>query len=135
PGYMGPTEYVMLESLPLSPNGKVDRQALPAPRRRGEELEKCAMGYHNPVQKMLAEIWGEILKREWIGVEENFFELGGHSLMATRVVSRVRATFAVELTLKELFAAPTIEGLAEILEGALLAKSSSEELAELLDIQ
>jgi hypothetical protein len=76
-----------------------------------------------------------MLKREWVGVEENFFEMGGHSLMATRVISRVRATFAVDLTLRDFFMAPTIERLAERVEEAIFTKSSTAKINELLDRQ
>jgi amino acid adenylation domain-containing protein len=110
PGYLMPREFVALERLPLNPSGKVDRGALPAPP------EATASGaYEAPrtqAEEVLAGIWAEVLHLERVGVEDNFFELGGQSLLATRVVSRVRRSFRVELPLRALFEAQTVRSLA-----------------------
>ena len=111
---MIPAAIVVLESLPLSANGKVDRKALPAPERRPDVGVYVAP--RTPVEQALAAIWREVLRLEQVGTEDNFFELGGHSLLATRVVVRVRAVFEVELALRELFEAPTLQSLAEQIE-------------------
>jgi amino acid adenylation domain-containing protein/thioester reductase-like protein len=113
PEYMVPSLYERLESLPLTPAGKVDRRALPAPSAR-----RTGKGYVAPrtaVELELARIWSEVLKVDRVGVEDSFFELGGHSLMATQLWSRVREAFRVDLPLVRLFEKPTITGLAELL--------------------
>ena len=114
PEYMVPSAFVVLESLPLNPNGKVDRRALPAPER-GERARSLP---RTPVEEGLAAIWSRVLGVEEVGAEEDFFALGGHSLLATRVMSQVRRTFEVELPLRALFESPTVRGLARRVESA-----------------
>ena len=110
PEYMVPGAIVILEKLPLTVNGKVDRKKLPAPEGRREE--KGSIGPRNAQEEIVAGIWEEVLGLERVGVEENFFELGGHSLLATQVVSRVREALGVELGLRRIFEEPTVAGLA-----------------------
>ncbi|HEX7242004.1 MAG TPA: amino acid adenylation domain-containing protein, partial [Longimicrobiaceae bacterium] len=113
PGYMVPGTYVVLERLPLTANGKVDRRALPAPERGPEEE---FVGPRTAAEELLAGIWAEVLRVERVGVEDNFFVLGGHSLLATQVVSRARQAFGVEVPLRALFEAPTVSALAGRIE-------------------
>ena len=111
PEHMVPAAWHALEALPRSANGKVDRQALAAiePRRvAGSRL----VAPRNPVERGIAEIWSEVLHVEAIGATDDFFQLGGHSLVATQVMSRVRETFGVDLPVRTLFRAPTVERLA-----------------------
>ncbi|MBM7114700.1 non-ribosomal peptide synthase/polyketide synthase [Archangium primigenium] len=111
PEYMVPSAFVALSALPLSPNGKVDRKALPAPEASRSET-RAFVAPRNPTEQLLASLWSQVLGVERVGSGDHFFELGGHSLLATQVVSRVRAAFRVELPLRVLFEAPTLEALA-----------------------
>jgi amino acid adenylation domain-containing protein len=120
PEYMIPAVFVMLEAMPLTANGKVDRRALPAPEASRAELESDFVAARTPVEEMVAGMWSEVLGVERVGVHDNFFELGGHSLLATQVVTRVRETFEVELPLRLLFESPTIGELAECIQSARL---------------
>ena len=116
PEYMLPSTVVYLEVLPLTPNGKIDRKALPRPDQTRPDLDEQYLAASTPTEASLAEIWAEVLKVERVGVHDNFFALGGHSLKATQVVARVRRELQVELPLRELFANPTIAGLATRIE-------------------
>ncbi|HEV2735654.1 MAG TPA: amino acid adenylation domain-containing protein, partial [Longimicrobiaceae bacterium] len=109
PEHMVPSATVVLESIPLSPNGKVDRRALPAPDGAGSTE---FVPPRTPAEGAVAEIWAETLRLERVGVTASFFELGGHSLLATRVVSQVRRVFGVEVPLRALFEGPTVAELA-----------------------
>ena len=112
PEYMVPSAFVLLESLPLTSNGKVDRRALPTPELDSTLLEKY-VAPRTPIEEMLAQIWTQVLKLERVGIHDNFFEVGGHSLLATQLLSRIRNIFKVELPLRELFARATITELAQ----------------------
>ncbi|HEY0603111.1 MAG TPA: amino acid adenylation domain-containing protein [Herpetosiphonaceae bacterium] len=115
PDYMVPSAFVMLETLPLTPNGKVDHKALPAPDTAGLEPDAAYVAPRTPVEELLANIWAGVLRRERVGVYDNFFDLGGHSLLATQVVSRVRDALQVDLPLRDVFAAPTLAGMAALI--------------------
>ncbi|MFB8791841.1 MAG: amino acid adenylation domain-containing protein [Potamolinea sp.] len=116
PDYMVPSAFVILENLPLTPNGKVNRRALPTPNIINTELSKTYVAPQTPIEKVLAEIWAEVLGLKQVSVQDNFFELGGHSLLATQLISRVRDAFQVELPLRSLFEAPTVENFANYIE-------------------
>jgi amino acid adenylation domain-containing protein len=121
PEYMVPSAFVLLEAMPLTPNGKLDRKALPAPETVRPELEEAYIAPRTPVEQSLAAVWAEVLGVERVGVQDNFFELGGHSLLATQVISRTRNALQIELPLRTLFEAPTVAGLAERVEAIRLA--------------
>ncbi len=112
PDYMVPGAFVFLDAIPLTPNGKVDRNALPMP-----DLELSLIGDFvppaTPTQTELAKLWVEVLNIPKVGIHNNFFELGGHSLLATQIASRLRALFGVELPLRRLFELPTVAELAK----------------------
>ena len=126
PEHMVPSVFLMLEAMPLTPHGKLNRRALPVPDNFRPELESSFVAPRTPVEKALAGIWAEVLKVEKVGVHDNFFDLGGHSLLATQVISRVRATLKIELPLRNVFEAPTVAGLAERIETVLWAAKSRE---------
>ena len=112
PEHMMPSAFVLLDVLPLTANGKINRRALPAPGQSRPELEADYVAPQTPAEELLATIWGEVLKLKQIGVNDDFFQLGGHSLLATQVISRVRERFKIELPLRYLFEFPTVAGLA-----------------------
>ncbi|MEU4445217.1 non-ribosomal peptide synthase/polyketide synthase [Actinosynnema sp. NPDC050801] len=109
PDYMVPAAFVALDALPKTPNGKVDRRALPAPDLAASRTDHVAP--RTDRERQVADIWTEVLGVPGIGVEDNFFELGGDSILSIRVVSRLRAAFGVELSPRALFTAPTVAGL------------------------
>ncbi|MET0396580.1 MAG: amino acid adenylation domain-containing protein [Longimicrobiaceae bacterium] len=113
PEYMVPGAVVLLDALPLTPAGKTDRRALPAPAEAAEEFHAAP---RTPVEEVVAGIFEEVLGRERVGAHDDFFELGGHSLMATRVVARIQPAFGVEVPLRALFEAPTVARLAARIE-------------------
>jgi len=148
PEYMVPSNFVILKELPLTPNGKVDRQALPSPKQirkkltnsnidsvtdivdnpdvleRERELELMPfVPPRTPVEEVIARIWAEILDLEQVGIHDNFLECGGHSLLAAQVISRIRNTLAIELSLRSLFEAPKIAELAQQIETELQTNS------------
>jgi amino acid adenylation domain-containing protein len=115
PAYLVPGAFVQLESIPLTPNGKVDRRALPAPQADGDAF----VAPRTPTEEVLAGIWAELLGVERVGAEDDFFALGGHSLVATQVISRVRQAFGVELPLRDLFEAPRMGAFADRVDAAV----------------
>jgi acyl carrier protein len=129
---MVPSAFVFLDDMPLTSNGKLDRNALPSPDQsyRGFEHGFAAPG--TPVEEMIAGIWAEVLKLEKIGIHDNFFDLGGHSLKATQVMSRVREALQVDLALRVLFEAPTVAELAARVEQSMPRAGELEELAQSL---
>jgi amino acid adenylation domain-containing protein len=133
PDYVLPSAFVVLDDLPRTISGKVDRRALPRPAdehaRRGAEY----VAPRTPIEAELAAIWCQVLNVERVSVEHNFFELGGHSLLATQLLARVRAAMQVELPLRSLFAAPTVAGLARAVMALRAEQSGDEELAQMIE--
>lgn len=113
PEYMVPAAFVILEKLPLLPNGKIDRKALPAPDLAQTGHDQVYVAPRTPTEEIVAGIWSQVLRRERIGVHDNFFDLGGHSLLATQLVSRLRDAFQVDLPLRAIFESPTVANFAE----------------------
>ncbi len=105
PDYMVPAAFVVLDALPLTANGKLDRRALPAPDFSGRDESRRRRA--PPTSEILCELFAEVLGVGTVGIDDSFFDLGGHSLLATRLVSRIRNAFDVELNIRSVFEAPT----------------------------
>jgi amino acid adenylation domain-containing protein len=120
PDYMVPSHFVAIEKIPLTPNGKLDHRALPAPDARGREKTDKYIPPSNQIEKKLVAIWEEVLGKDpllaSLGIDDNFFHMGGHSLKATLLVSRIHKELNAKITLAEVFRTPTIRGLAQHIE-------------------
>jgi len=116
PDYMVPASFERLNELPLTPHGKVDLRALPAPTQTTPDPDRALVEPRTHAEEILAGIWAEVLELERVGIHDNFLDLGGHSLLVTQVASRIRSALQVELPLRELFAHPTVAGMAERIE-------------------
>jgi hypothetical protein len=119
PDYMVPSHFMVLDSLPVTATGKIDRKILPMPdntRLDGEAL----VPPRTPLEELVAGIWAEMLSIDRVGIHDNFWDLGGHSLLATRVLARVNEAFGVELPLQILFKSPTIAGFTAALGESLM---------------
>jgi amino acid adenylation domain-containing protein len=115
PEYMIPAAFIMLDAMPLTLNGKIDRRALPVPDHARPELGKEFVGPRTPVEEIVAGIWEELLDVKPVGVRDDFFSLGGHSLLAVRLMARIQANFGQHLRLASLFQGATVEKQASLL--------------------
>ncbi len=131
PDFMVPSAFVMLDALPLTASGKVDRLALPDLAQPAAEGEQDYVAPRTAVEEAVAAIWADVLGVERVSVEADFFALGGHSLLATQVVAQVRTDFAIELPLHSLFMCPTVALLSEEIVG-LMGAAEQDETASLL---
>jgi FkbM family methyltransferase len=122
PEVMVPAAFVILDSLPTTPNGKLDRRALPAPVAAEAGREEAREAARTPTEEIVAGVWTEVLKLGEVDVRDDFFARGGHSLLATQVILRINETFQVAIPLRTLFDAPTVEGLARVVDQAALAQ-------------
>jgi len=119
PEYMVPSQLVVLDHLPLMPNGKVDRNALPSPNAFTPQLTEGLVEPRTEMEELVAQVWREILKQEPIGINDNFFELGGHSLLAVQIVSKLCFASVKQLSLRVFFENPTVARLAQALESSV----------------
>ncbi|MCC5603472.1 non-ribosomal peptide synthetase [Nostoc favosum] len=131
PEYMIPKAFIMLDSLPLTANGKVDRYALKAIDTRSRSIDKAFIAPRTPTESTLAKIWAEVLNVENVGIHDNFFDLGGNSLLAVRLLDQINKQFERDLPLSNLFLNQTIESLAI----ALYSKTDSLAWSALVPIQ
>ncbi len=131
PEHMVPAHIVVLEKFPLTPSGKIDRLALPAPEN-GPALDPDYVAPQGAVEKVLAGIFADVLGRQDIGATDNFFDLGGHSLLATQIASRIHEAFQIELPVRKIFEEPAVAGLARSILESSADRPRIERTAELL---
>jgi acyl carrier protein len=132
PDYMVPSTFMTIESIPLTAGGKMNKRALPVPELGRSGLEVSFILPRTPTEKILAQLWTEVLGVEQVGMQDNFFELGGHSLLATQLVSRIAQTFAANISLRDLFTYSNIADLAELVVARQLDRADSPAIAEIL---
>ncbi|HLH25147.1 MAG TPA: amino acid adenylation domain-containing protein [Chloroflexota bacterium] len=125
PDYMVPAAFVVVSAFPLTPNGKVDRQALPAPEATRGERAAPFVAPRSEVERQIAAIWQAVLRVETVGLDDNFFDLGGHSLLATQLVGRLQRLFGVELPVHSIFEAQTVAAQAQRIESIRWAVMSN----------
>jgi amino acid adenylation domain-containing protein len=132
PDYMIPAAFVLMESFPLTPSGKLDRKALPTPDGTRSDLESAFIAPRTVAEEIVARIWAQVIKIDRVGIGDNFFDLGGHSLLATQIVARVRDAFQTELPLSKLYENPTVEGIIDALADVRGSRETVEEIALIL---
>ncbi|HEX6287533.1 MAG TPA: amino acid adenylation domain-containing protein [Herpetosiphonaceae bacterium] len=132
PAYMVPSAIVVLDALPLTPNSKVNRLALPAPVRAQQAEQRTLAAPRTALEAQLAGLWAELFGVEQVGIDEDFFALGGHSLLAIRLTAQIKASFGIDLPLRELFAAPTVAGCAQAVQAVQQPSFESDESLDLL---
>jgi amino acid adenylation domain-containing protein len=129
PDYMVPAVFMTLDRVALTPNGKVDRRALPTPPDERPELAVAFVAPEGPAEELMAEIWTALLRLPQVGRRDNFFHLGGHSLLATQLASRIRARFELDLPLRAIFEAPTIAALVDVMARDAGGREALDDLA------
>ena len=128
PEYMVPSAFVLMETMPLTPNGKIDRRALPAPSQDRPALTEALILPRTTLEQQLAQLWSQVLEIQPIGIYDNFFDLGGHSLLVAKMVSQAEEAFQVNLPLSCFFATPTVAGLAQAIQLAQCPNSAPKTL-------
>jgi amino acid adenylation domain-containing protein/thioester reductase-like protein len=135
PEYMVPSAVVLLDALPLTPNSKVDRRALPKPAVAKRDDKRTIIPPRTPLEAQLAGLWAELFGLEEVSIDDHFFALGGHSLLAIRLTAQIKATFGLDLPLRDLFLSPTVAGCAQAIEAARHSSAfaqASDPLVELI---
>jgi len=135
PDYMLPSVVIPLEHMPRTPNGKLDRRALPTPEIGRPNLKEVYVAPRSPLEEQLARMLAELLGVKQVGIHDDFFELGGHSLLAMQFIAGISRTFPIQISLPRLFDSPTIASLSEVIELLLIEKVttlSGDEIKETL---
>jgi len=132
PDHLIPGTFVVMETLPRTRTGKVDRKNLPQPQSQRSEYGKEYVAPQTEVESVIAEVWQKLLRVDRVGINDNFFELGGHSLLATQVINKLRETYSIELPLRTIFESPTIAGLAGQVE--VIVKQKKEDAEKVAQI-
>jgi amino acid adenylation domain-containing protein len=132
PAYMIPAAFVVLDTMPVTPTGKVDRRALPAPGHARPAMAAEFVPPRSELERSLVHIWQEVLHIEQVGIHDNFFDLGGHSLLATRVVDRIREALHVDVSIHSLFEATTVAELAVLVKEHWVASVPPTDLSSLV---
>jgi amino acid adenylation domain-containing protein len=132
PAYMRPSSFVLLDRLPLTSNGKVDRKALPPPLHSRQALDTSYVAANTPVEKALVNLWAEVMGIEKVGIQDNFSELGGDSLLAAQIASRINDTFLLNRPLNSLFETPSVAELSAYINAQEASVGQSAKIAALL---
>jgi len=119
PDYMVPAVFVLLDEMPLTANGKLDKRALPEPGTQRPELKQVYVPPRTEIEQSIAGIWSQVLRVEKVGIQDNFFDIGGHSMLMIQVHGRLRDTLGLDVSIIDLFARPTVSLLAELLSGEM----------------
>jgi amino acid adenylation domain-containing protein len=133
PEYMVPANFVFLESFPLTPQGKIDRAALPVPNQERPSSENSFVAPRTPVEMSLAAIWQDILGVQRVGAYDSFFDLGGHSLSLIQLSARIRTAFEVEVPIRVLFDSPTLAGMTVAIAAAGIENENAAEMSQVID--
>ena len=133
PEYMVPSFFVEMAPIPLTPNGKIDRKALPAPDSTLTHSDQPYVAPRTPTEQLIAEVWSEVLSLDKIGIHDNFFDLGGHSLQATRVITRLSQPTKVEIPLRTFFENPTVEELAIEITQLQVEEESDQDIMQMIE--
>ncbi len=133
PEYMVPAFFVQLETLPRTPNGKTDRNALPTPEGDRPVLEETYEAPRTPTEQTLADVWAEVLQIERVGIMDNFFDLGGHSLQATRVIARLREPLQFDVPLRLFFENPTIADMALAITELQASQETDDDILQMIE--
>lgn len=135
PAYMTPAAFVFLDALPLTSNGKINRDKLPEPEFQRPDSRNALASPKTETEKKIVQIWNEVLRLDAIGIHDDFFELGGHSLLAAQVINRIRGIFDLEIPLSRIFEHPTISGLGEYIDAAVWSSGKAADSSGMGDFE
>ena len=122
-----------METMPLTPNGKIDRKGLPAPNSQLTQSDHPYVAPRTPTEQMIADVWSEVLHLDKIGIHDNFFDLGGHSLQATRVITRLSQPAHIDIPLRTFFEHPTVEELAIEITQLQVQEENDQDIMQMIE--